>query len=152
MADFLLWRDEWLLDIDSLDQEHKAIVDSLNRLVHAWCSGNDADSNVVQEQKGRREKEPHALIDELMSATKEHFTHEEEMMRKEAYPGYAMHVREHTMLLAELKSTLTTNLMHGCSTTNKNMLDALKSWYIDHVSRSDKDFANYMRSRADFPE
>lgn len=82
-----------------------------------------------------------------MSVTKEYFTHEEEMMRKEAYPGYPTHMREHTMLLAELKTTLTTNMMDGCSTTIKKMLEALKSWFIDHVSHSDRDFANYMRCR-----
>ena len=87
-----------------------------------------------------------------MSITKEHFTHEENMMHEEDYPGYTTHMREHTMLLAELKTSLTADIMDDCTTTNRNMLDALKSWYIDHVSHSDKDFANYMRKRGEPPK
>lgn len=137
------------MGIDALDQEHKAIVQSLNKLVHLWCAGNVDESNVVLKQKGRLENELPALIDELMAVTKEHFTHEEEMMRNEAYPDYRIHMREHTMLLAELKTTLTVNMTDGYTTASKSMLDALKSWYVDHVSRSDRDFANYLHNKSD---
>jgi len=80
----------------------------------------------------------------LYNDTRDHFRFEEAMMKKAVYPGYASHAHEHAMLLAELKSTFSGRLEKGSCSMDPEILKALKSWFIGHVSRSDREFANYV--------
>ena len=66
-------------------------------------------------------------------------------MHRESYPGFAFHAREHAMLLAELKSTFDAELKQECCTMNEETLTALKSWFVVHLSRSDREFYNYLK-------
>ena len=143
MEPYLRWRDEWLLGIDVLDQQHKALADCLNRLV-CECSCAGEPGNKDDEQKRLAIA---GLLDELHSRTKAHFADEEALMRKEGYPGYAGHAREHAMLLGELKSTFAAKLREGCSDMSPDILKALRAWLIVHVARSDREFANYLLNR-----
>ena len=69
-------------------------------------------------------------------------------MLEQGYPGYASHLQEHAMLLAELKTTFLNRFEQGCAHMDPSVFKALKSWFIVHVIRSDRDFANYMLRRA----
>ena len=144
MEGFIKWRDELLLGIETLDNQHRVLADCLNRLVQA-CS---CDGQPDAADKARKMKVLEGLTEELYSITKEHFMAEEAMMRNESYPGYASHAREHVMLLAELKSTFARKLREGCCDMNPEVLRSLKSWFVIHVARSDREFADFLLGRA----
>lgn len=140
MKVFIKWRDEWLLGIENLDEQHKMIAGCLNRFVDEYrCKARAGAGN----DKEWREKLIN-LAKELYTRTKEHFRDEETVMRREGYPGLAFHAREHAMLLAELKSTFSAQLNPECCTMNEETLEALKSWFVAHLSRSDREFYNYL--------
>lgn len=140
MAAFITWSDERRLGIDTLDNQHRLLADCINRLVDE-CRQAENDS---PENKLKHEEVLARLIDELYATTKNHFNHEEALMRKENYPSYATHAREHLMLLAELKATVGNGLKVDCASLNQDILNSLKSWLIAHVSHSDRDFADFL--------
>jgi len=139
MTAFVKWRDDWLLGIDKLDAQHRALADCLNRLAAAAGNGGEVvDTEAIR-----------SLITELYTRTKQHFRYEEDLMHKAGYPGYADHAREHAMLLAELKSTITHDLSAEPLRLPPDLLSALRSWLIVHILQSDREFAEYFFSGGD---
>jgi len=112
-----------------------------NRLVQQCSCSEDAG----EEDKGAARQRLGELLEDLYSRAKQHFANEEAMMLKQGYPGYASHLQEHAMLLAELKSTFITRFEQGCCHMDPALLKALRSWFIVHVIRSDREFANFIR-------
>ncbi len=144
MEEFISWRDDWRLGIQLLDEQHKLLADCLNRVVRQ-CSCVENGEERDREKLGRRLGE---LLDELYAKARQHFKKEEALMLERGYPGYASHQREHVMLLAELKSTFLTQFEQGCRHMDPAVFKALKSWFIVHVIRSDREFADFLRNRA----
>ncbi len=140
MEEFISWRDDWQLGIQLLDEQHRMLADCLNRLV-CQCSCAETAGDTEKKQARQRVGE---LLDELYSKAKQHFSKEEALMLECGYPGYASHLQEHSMLLAELKSTFISRFEQGCCHMDPEVFRALKSWFIVHVVRSDREFANFM--------
>ncbi len=144
MEDFISWRDDWRLGIELLDQQHRVLADCLNRLVRQCACTADAGEQDQEEARQRLGE----LLDELYCKARQHFSNEETMMLEQGYPGYASHLQEHVMLLAELKSTFITRFEQGCCHVDPSVFKALKSWFIVHVIRSDREFANFIRNHS----
>ncbi|MET0071308.1 MAG: bacteriohemerythrin [Candidatus Thiodiazotropha sp.] len=133
---FLLWRDDWRLGLEGLDEQHRELVDIINQL-HRFVSREDTrhdrDSYQVCQQ-----------LSTLVDIARRHFKAEEALMRAKDYPRLAEHHREHVMLLAELQEYL-----RDIETENKPFtlatLTALKHWQIDHVVYSDRLFADFLK-------
>jgi hemerythrin-like metal-binding protein len=133
MKPFLSWRDDWLLGLQELDQQHLALAAQLN-LIHD-----------VMVREGMRpgcgtEACKHLL--DLVEMTREHFHDEEQVMRDCDYPDLTEHHREHVMLLAELQD-LIREINNGERQFTLQTLRALKLWQIDHVISSDKGFMEF---------
>ncbi|TCK17177.1 hemerythrin [Thiogranum longum] len=139
----LTWSDDRLLGIDSLDDQHKTLVDCINKLV-TECRKTETDG---PGPSGEKLKKLARLFDDLYTTTKAHFSHEEAMMRDMAYPGYTAHAREHVMLIAELKTSFAKALTQQQCSLTPELLQALKSWLIAHVSHSDRDFAKFFHEK-----
>ena len=142
MEEFISWRDDWRLGIELLDQQHALLADCINRLVrqcacteNAPQAGRDADRQRLGE-----------VLEELYAKARQHFRNEEALMLERGYPGYASHLQEHSMLLAELKSTFIDRFRQGCCHMDPAVFKALRSWFIVHVIRSDREFADFIRT------
>lgn len=140
VAAFITWCDDWLLGIEALDEQHKALADCINKLVVECAQAEPATPESALKRRERLAQQFNALY----TTTKKHFSFEEALMRDEGYPSYATHAREHIMLIAELKDTLVNGLTDGYCNLNPDALKALKSWLIAHVSSSDREFADFL--------
>ena len=140
MVPFINLREEWLLGIDKLDDQHREISEGLNQIAEV----SDEYSRSGNEEKEKLGKLLSELIDALYQKTREHFKFEENMMKEEAYPGYGEHAREHAMLLAELKTTIAARLESGRVSVDPDIFKALKSWFIVHLTQADRNFAHYI--------
>ena len=143
MAEFIKWRDAWLFGIDHLDDQHRELANMLNRLVRE-CTCTEQDKRSMSDEKKQRMRR---LLDDLYTGTKQHFQDEEALMIEQGYPGYVGHAREHAMLLGEFKSTFRAKLDEGCCNMNPQTLTALKSWFVVHVARSDREFTEYLNGK-----
>jgi hemerythrin-like metal-binding protein len=136
MKPFLVWRDDWLLGFDRLDDQHLELVDTLNNLhqlvLHKSEVGIDVGMDAICHQL--------FLLREL---TQRHFETEEGLMQSYGYPDLTGHHREHVMLLAELQEHIR-EIEAGSKAFTMGTLTALKHWQIDHLLYSDRKFANYL--------
>lgn len=141
MSAFIEWRDNWLLDIDDMDGEHKELVDMLNQLAERYCCVQRSGAGGV----ARRDKIV-ALLDDIGRHVKSHFDHEEACMSEAGYPGYEAHCYEHVTLLAEYAELMREVRREGVECLDQDTLGALKGWLIGHIAGADRRFGDYYRS------
>jgi hemerythrin len=137
MKPFLSWRNDWLLGLHEIDEQHIALAAQLNRI------------HDVMVREGTRQKcDSKAChhLHHLVDMTRKHFRNEERVMRDLAFPGLAEHHREHVMLLAELQD-LIRDIEDGEREFSLTTLKSLKLWQIDHVISSDREFMEYFRGQ-----
>jgi hemerythrin len=140
MRPFLVWRDDWLLGYEKMDEQHLELADKLNEL-HRFLVRDESGP-----QGGLGQLCHH--LSELCEMTRRHFHDEEALMEDSGYPGLNEHHREHIMLLAEMQECLR-EIEAGSRTFSLQTLTALKYWQIDHALNSDLEFVSYLMSRAD---
>ena len=68
------WKDEYSVGIDSIDDEHRQLIETINRL-HEELDSPDRKRTVP------------GFFKRLMVEIKTHFVHEEEFMREHDYTG-----------------------------------------------------------------
>jgi hemerythrin-like metal-binding protein len=134
MTRSLSWHDEWSLNVDVLDTEHRELIEKLSEIcdrfgpdASAGCSGNA--SALIAE------------LTELGDAVREHFRREEDLMKMVGYEGIGEHATEHALLMAEYA-----DLVRHWGTQNIHVLDddartSVLDWILDHILGADRDFA-----------
>lgn len=85
----IAWRDEYNIGIAAIDDEHRHLIDTINRL-HEELDGEGKKRTVV------------AFFEELQNEIAAHFTHEEVLMRENSYEELGRHKGDHDRLLEEL--------------------------------------------------
>ncbi|MES9992001.1 MAG: bacteriohemerythrin [Candidatus Thiodiazotropha sp.] len=141
MKRFLLWRDDWRLGIEGIDNQHLRLVELVNQIadaLHAYESGTAEQSTAMR------------LVLQLQIETRLHFRSEEAFMRECDYPEYVSHHREHAMLQAELKELLR-EIEEGKRKFDIDTLTSLKHWLINHVIDSDLEIARYLHKEKPAP-
>ena len=79
------WRDSYSLGDAEIDAQHQTMFALVNALLAATEKSHLA-----------------AAVANLFKHTRDHFTHEETIMRKMDYPGMQAHVEQHNTLLSKL--------------------------------------------------
>lgn len=138
MRPFLIWRKDWLLGQELLDEQHLKLAEAMNEL-HHFVMSNDPRHHAGMD------KIYQWLVD-LMEMTRRHIEDEEELMRAHGYPEFSEHHREHVLLLAELRDCIR-EIETGTKPFSMETLTALKHWQIDHVLNSDREFVDYLDGR-----
>ncbi len=139
MRPFLVWRDDWLLGHEMLDEQHLVLANSLNEL-HCFLAGDRNRPHAGMEQLLQR-------LSLLIDMTRCHFQDEEDLMLEHDYPGLSEHHREHALLLAEMQEYIR-EIESGSRPFSLETLTALKHWMIDHVLNSDRHFAKYLKQQS----
>ncbi|MFO1127955.1 MAG: bacteriohemerythrin [Rhodospirillales bacterium] len=83
------WREALSLGVPVIDQDHRRLIDLLNRL-RLTGGGNDNEAAIG------------AVIVDLETHVQEHFQKEEMLMRLCGYPAYQEHCRMHRALTARV--------------------------------------------------
>jgi hemerythrin-like metal-binding protein len=134
MTRLLAWHDEWSLNIESLDAEHRGLIELLADICHRF--GPEASP--------RRSGDASALIDaltDLGEAAREHFKREEEMMQAVGYEDIAEHRTEHALLMAEYTDQLRHWRAEGIDVFDEEAQNNARDWILDHILGADRDFA-----------
>jgi len=119
------------LGIAEIDMEHLLQVQILTAMLDAFA-----------EDDWPRASE---LIGQLQDVTEAHFVAEQLLMRLHAYPGYAIHEREHDQLIQELRA-----LEESIVSEETGLPLAARSfelWLIHHIHTADKAFATFLLER-----
>ena len=119
------WSDDFSIGIPEIDEDHKRLVQCLDDLFTACFAG-----------QGPQVLSP--ILDRLMDYTRQHFSHEEDVMRKVGYPGLDDHRAEHAALVLELDDIIEQHRIGDTHELSNQTLQFLEDWLSHHILVEDK--------------
>ncbi len=119
------WDDSYLIGIEELDHEHKALIDDINRL-HEELTGQGGPSEIEK------------CLGEIHARMQAHFALEENVMQEHEYPYLAEHKAEHDELLDSYTESMLQLLNDTGPTTSLSIQEKLQHWVMVHIGTSDK--------------
>jgi hemerythrin len=132
---FVEWEDKYSVGIEKIDNQHKQLIEIINRLYYS------------------RGNSPHAVlgetIQELIAYTQTHFADEERLMQENNYPDYQAHKKRHEAFIEEVKKfekeyqKVDDDLLEDFSLVT-DVLFYLKSWLCGHILVVDKEYSPYL--------
>ncbi|MFZ4538748.1 bacteriohemerythrin [Propionivibrio sp.] len=126
-TDLFKWSDDYSINIEEVDEQHKELL-CLIRELHVAILEN-------QGKAGLRE-----ILNRLTQSTRTHFLLEESLMRLSHYPGLDIHKLQHRDLMAEGQA-LQQQLDNKNKTIDFELLKYLNKWLLQHISESDMLFS-----------
>ncbi len=124
------WRDEFELGIQSVDHEHRELIQLINDLY---------EESVIQGSKT-------AVLDffgELYAGIASHFALEEKIMQEREYDQYREHKDDHEKLLDEIR-----DFMDDYENTDEFpehlFREILEQWFVTHFKNMDSRLHKYL--------
>jgi len=130
---FVEWKDDYSVGIDSIDQQHKKLLHLINQLQTAvdYSTGEQFEREA---------------LDELVDYTKTHFTYEEGLMKDNDYPDFEQHKLQHEKMFKKVEEVLAV-YEQDHDTAMSNAAEFLKDWLINHINGTDKEYSSYLIGR-----
>lgn len=124
--DFAVWKDEYSVGIESLDTDHRKLLDLINKLQTA-----------VHYQTGDIfEKE---ALDDVIAYTKYHFSREEKLMEEANYPDIIAHKETHKLMIDKVNGFVKDYENQGHEVL-EDVANYLKNWLIEHINGTDQEY------------
>ncbi|MBI2747895.1 MAG: hemerythrin family protein [Burkholderiales bacterium] len=129
----LHWMQQLTLQSKELNNEHEAVLHSLNQLLNALDSGDPTHV---------------AMACNVLSAeARAHFAKEVEMMRSSNYPDITEHMEQHDELmrgLARIRYKVVSGIGYWSPSSEVSMLER---WFIPHLTYADRRLADFVTAR-----
>ncbi len=129
----LEWSKEFETGIAVIDADHKKLVKMANTLNDAMKSGHGKDV------MGK-------LLVDLANYTVSHFQNEEKLMKQYAYTDTVAHTHQHEDLKAQVIDIVEKHKT-GAVTITLKVMNFLRDWLINHILKSDKVFAEFLKAK-----
>lgn len=126
------WNDSLSVDIDSIDEQHKKLVDILNSLHGSSTSAKDPEA--VKK-----------ILNDLVEYTVYHFNYEEGLMRQCQYPDFENHLVAHKALVAQV-GKFNEDFQAGRAKLSSELFKFLRSWLNGHIRGTDKRYSAHMKA------
>ncbi|MBF0339155.1 MAG: hemerythrin family protein [Nitrospirae bacterium] len=128
---FIVWNDNIGLGIREIDDQHKVLIDIINKLFDAMSAKKAKD--ILS-----------AIFKELIDYTRYHFSAEETLMETCKYPDLAQHKHEHERLTVQVLD-LQEQFAEGKVMVDAKLMNFLRDWLIDHIHISDKKICLFIK-------
>jgi len=130
------WKSEYSIGIDFVDEQHKYLINLINRIDVAIEENNSiAIVETVLDMK---------LYAEI------HFTEEEALMRKAGYPALDPHAKLHQSFITKTDLFLD-DLERSPLAATVEISTYLMNWWLQHIQTVDKHYASFIRENG-YPE
>lgn len=147
-ATHTLWKQEYLLDIDLIDEQHRTFFDICARIAQL-CDATRPDAVRIRDVI-------HAIYDLRCYAFK-HFHTEETLLAKHAYPGLFKHFLAHDAYLDSIR-VFTADLEEFASKGEESaggdflalaqrINDYALDWWEKHIMQVDQQYAAFIRKQ-----
>lgn len=125
----LTWNNQLVLGIESVDNQHKNLIDLTNQLDEAVAIGTDRDSIIN-------------IVNGLIDYTVYHFEHEEQLMMAANYNQelYAVHEAEHQEFVAKMLD-VQREVHVNIDSITADLMDYVINWLYHHILNTDKQMA-----------
>jgi hemerythrin len=122
----LTWDDTLSVKIDEIDNQHKKLIELINKLHSAMLSGQG--HNIMKN-----------ILDELSNYTVYHFETEEKYFNKFNFELSDVHKTEHKIFVSKVtdfKNKYETN----SSVLTIEVMNFVKDWVVNHIKGSDQKY------------
>lgn len=124
------WKSSYKTNIHDIDEQHKKLVDLINRL--DTKADTDIDHDFIYD-----------VFSKLVEYTKEHFTFEEKMLLQHNYPEYRRHKAEHDIFVKKIAEYLK-NSRRTDFNVSEEIFRFLKHWFVNHILKNDIEYSKYL--------
>ncbi len=138
MSNFIEWSEELSVGIKEFDEQHKVLVELINR-IHVAIEEKHGSDVVI------------STLSELADYTNIHFTVEESLMNILGYPDYEEHKDIHDELLEHVVE-LQKKVASGKSSISFELMHFLKSWLSKHILEEDMKYTGFFLAAGAQPE
>ena len=128
------WTDALSVGLESIDSQHKVLVDLLNAL-HAGSSQGAGDDPAMKK-----------TLNDLVNYTVEHFAFEERLFDEHQYPSTEEHKAAHVALTTQV-GAFNEQFQTGKVKLSGDLFKFLRSWLNGHIRGTDKLYAPYLIER-----
>ena len=131
---YIQWRDELAVGIQTIDDQHRELVQRFNGFLQACRQQNHEEIT--------------RLFEFLHSYSIIHFESEEKVQLESGYPAITRHKRQHQFFIDKLKELKASLDQAGPSmdlimSTNRFLVD----WLIGHIGMEDRALAQYLQAK-----
>jgi adenylate cyclase len=131
-----LWSREYELDHDEIDDQHRTMLNIMEKLHQAVATGSDRTATS-------------ALLLTLKNNVREHFEFEEQLMREHHYPFAADHIAQHNSYMnffLRLRDEIEAHVGDPWYLGFRIKL-FLADWMLNHSNRDDRHLGRYLNDR-----
>lgn len=130
---FIKWKDEYSVGIDSIDRQHRKLINLINQLATAvdYSTGDEFEQEALAE---------------LVDYTKTHFSYEEKIMKDNGYPDFEAHKAQHEEMIKKVSEVIA-EYGKDKDTAMQNAANYLKAWLVNHINGTDKQYSSFLRDK-----
>ncbi len=133
-SSFIDWKTVPRVGVPFIDEEHKQLVDIINKIYESVSSGVVSKPDLLR------------IMMELFDYTVFHFDNEDKVMNEVGYPQRDDHLKQHDKLQQQVLD-FTTSFFEFEVDVRKNLLDVLKSWLVVHIENTDQPLSDFIVSK-----
>jgi hemerythrin len=130
---FMPWSDAFVLGIDSIDKQHRWLVDATNRL-YDQIESHHPDNEVIRE-----------ILEGLAEYTMNHFILEEDLFNRLDYPESDAHKLRHDQFTRHAIELLLK--FENGAPVSSDALSFLQEWLIHHIMEDDRAYVPFLKKR-----
>ena len=127
------WREEYNTNIKEMDEHHRELFQTANRLYEEIHSGRN--QSVLED-----------TLNFLIRYTEEHFSQEEKLMEDYDFPDYEDHIKQHERLIREVQE-LRSQFTAENTRMDMSIINFLKDWIINHILTEDRKYGPYLNDK-----
>lgn len=135
------WNEDLELGVAVIDRQHRAFFEQRDKFFTASSKllVEEGDTEKVREE-----------IDELFYFLTDyfqtHFADEEELLEEKNFPDYERHKEEHQNFIEEVKGLKYKFLQNEEIDIEllQELNDKITDWFVNHISKKDKNIAEYL--------
>jgi hemerythrin-like metal-binding protein len=127
---FYVWKNAFSVGVEHLDEQHRIILDSMNRMYDSLGSGNAS-------------QEIDLTLVVLRDYANTHFDDEENLLVSIDYPELDRHKSMHRYFVSQLDEFKHCQGESG-ATLNSSLLLFLRDWLLNHIIQEDRKYRDYL--------
>jgi hemerythrin len=133
MAIKLNWNNNMSVGIETIDNQHKKLVEAIN----GFYDGINRKSN---------KEEMLELLKKMKEYSHLHFGYEEGLLKKHGYTLFENHLKEHKSFIEKIED-IENRLKLGKLVISIELTSFLNSWLNNHILVADKKYSSFLLSK-----
>lgn len=125
------WSSWMSVGIERLDEDHRILIGIVNKLA---IDDNRHDPVVIE-----------GILGDLLAYTRRHFTAEEEVMQRAAFPGYHAHKALHDKLTLQVEAYLKLWQQNRDTLVGEEMFVFCSDWLARHILKEDARYGDHLK-------